>query len=79
MITYMLIGHSLDKLKVLQVIMGIRFGGPKIGGDRPSRMMVFSINQKRKNGFVRGKLIDKWSFGCRLVTLYINSSNEKRT
>ena len=44
----MLIGHSLDQLKVLQVIMGICFGGPKIGGDRPSRMMVFSINQKRK-------------------------------
>ena len=48
MITYILIGHSLDQLKVLQVIMGIRFGGPKIGGDGSSRMMVFSINQKRK-------------------------------
>lgn len=48
MITYILIGHSLDQLKVLQVMMGIRFGGPKIGGDRSSRMMVFSINQKRK-------------------------------
>lgn len=78
MITYMLIGHSLDQLKVLQVIMEIRFGGPKIGGDRPSRMMVFSINQKRKKDFVRGKLIDKCSFGCRLVALYINSTNEKR-
>ena len=74
----MLIGHSLDQLKVLQIIMRICCGGPKIGGDRPSRMMVFSINQRRKNGFVRGKLIGKCSFGCRVVTLFMNSSNEKR-
>ena len=40
--------------------------------DRPSRVMVFYVNQKGEI-FVRGKSIDESSFGFSLLALYINS------
>ena len=41
--------------------------------DRPSRVIVFYVNQ-RGEIFVRGKSIDKSSFGFSLLALYINLS-----
>ena len=52
--------------------------------DRPSRVMVFYVNQKGEI-FVRGKSIDESSFGFSLLALYINSganneaSNKKQS